>query len=423
MLSSELYNYFKESSSVSTDTRLINKGSIFFALKGENFDGNKFAEEAIKSGASYAVIDDQSLNNPKFIKVKNVLKSLQDLSKFHRSKLLKTKIIALTGSNGKTTTKELISEVLKKKYKIISTIGNLNNHIGVPLTLLRIKQNTEIAIVEMGANHLNEIKLLTDLINPDFGLITNFGKAHLEGFGSIEGVIKGKSELYDFLIKNDKKAFINNDDYIQNQFIGNKISFSKEDKSNYIFKEVKDTNYAGLNYNDFIVDSKLTGNYNYHNIAFATSIGLYFNISIEKIKEAISNYIPSNNRSQIIKKNNKLIILDAYNANPTSMISAINSLIVKQGKKSVILGDMFELGNQSEKEHHDLIDFCVKNNFENIFLIGNEFFKQKDKFEIPFFYKTKDEVNKHIKKFPITSKYILIKGSRGMRMENLINII
>ena len=423
MLSSELYKYFKESSSVYTDTRLINKGSIFFALKGENFDGNKFAEEAIKNGASYAVIDDQSLNNPKFIKVKNVLKSLQDLSKFHRSKLIKTKIIALTGSNGKTTTKELISEVLKKKYKIISTIGNLNNHIGVPLTLLRIKQNTEIAIVEMGANHLNEIKLLTDLINPDFGLITNFGKAHLEGFGSIEGVIKGKSELYDFLIKNDKKAFINNDDYIQNQFIGNKISFSKEDKSNYIFKEVKDTNYAGLNYNDFIVDSKLTGNYNYHNIAFATSIGLYFNISIEKIKEAISNYIPSNNRSQIIKKNNKLIILDAYNANPTSMISAINSLIVKQGKKSVILGDMFELGNQSEKEHHDLIDFCVKNNFENIFLIGNEFFKQKDKFEIPFFYKTKDELNKHIKKFPITSKYILIKGSRVMRMENLINFI
>ena len=423
MISSELYKYFKESSSVSTDTRLINKGSIFFALKGENFDGNKFAEEAIKNGASYAVVDDQSLNNPKFIKVKNVLKSLQDLSKFHRSKLLKTKIIALTGSNGKTTTKELISEVLKKKYKIISTIGNLNNHIGVPLTLLRIKQNTEIAIVEMGANHLNEIKLLTDIINPDFGLITNFGKAHLEGFGSIEGVIKGKSELYDFLIKNDKKAFINNDDYIQNQFIGNKISFSKEDKSNYIFKEVKDTNYAGLNYNDFIVDSKLTGNYNYHNIAFATSVGLYFNISIEKIKEAISNYIPSNNRSQIIKKNNKLIILDAYNANPTSMISAINSLIVKQGKKSVILGDMFELGNQSEKEHHDLIDFCVKNNFENIFLIGNEFFKQKDKFEIPFFYKTKDELNKHIKKFPITSKYILIKGSRVMRMENLINFI
>ncbi|MDC3221084.1 UDP-N-acetylmuramoyl-tripeptide--D-alanyl-D-alanine ligase [Flavobacteriaceae bacterium] len=423
MLTSELYKYFKESNSVSTDTRLINTGTLFFALKGDNFDGNKFAEQALKNGASYAVVDDHSLNNPKFIKVKNVLKSLQDLSKFHRSKLLKTKIIALTGSNGKTTTKELISKVLKKKYKIISTIGNLNNHIGVPLTLLRIKSDTEIAIVEMGANHLKEIKFLTELINPGFGLITNFGKAHLEGFGSLEGVIKGKSELYDFLIKNDKKAFINNDDYIQNQFVGNKISFSKEGKSNYIFKEVKDADYAGLNYNDFIVDSKLTGNYNYYNIAFASSVGLYFNISIEKIKEAISNYIPSNNRSQIIEKNNKLIVLDAYNANPTSMISALNSLIEKQGKKSIILGDMFELGNQSDKEHHDLIDFCVKNNFENIFLIGNEFFKQKDKFEFPFFYKTKDELNKHIKKFPITSKYILIKGSRGMKMEDLTNSI
>jgi UDP-N-acetylmuramoyl-tripeptide--D-alanyl-D-alanine ligase len=423
MLTSELYNYFKESNSVSTDTRLINDGKLFFALKGENFDGNKFAEQAIKNGASYAVVDDHSLNNPKFIKVKNVLKSLQDLSKFHRSKLLKTKIIALTGSNGKTTTKELISEVLKKKYRIISTIGNLNNHIGVPLTLLRIKFDTEIAIVEMGANHLKEIKFLTELINPDFGLITNFGKAHLEGFGSLEGVIKGKSELYDFLIKNDKKAFINNDDYIQNQFIGNKINYSKEGKSNYIFSPVKDSNYAGLNYKNFVVDSKLTGNYNYYNIAFATSIGLYFNIPIDKIKEAISNYIPSNNRSQIIEKNNKLIVLDAYNANPTSMISAINSLIEKQGNKSVILGDMFELGEQSEKEHYDLIDFCVKNNFENIFLIGIEFFKQKDKFQMPFFYKTKDGFNNHIKKFPITSKYILIKGSRGMKMEDLTNFI
>ena len=423
MLTPELYNYFKESNSVCTDTRLINKGSIFFALKGDSFNGNKFAEQAIRNGAKYAVIDDHSLNNPKFIKVKNVLKSLQDLSSFHRSKLLKTKIIALTGSNGKTTTKELISEVLKKKYRIVSTIGNLNNHIGVPLTLLRIKPETDFAIVEMGANHLKEIKFLTELINPDFGLITNFGKAHLEGFGSIEGVIKGKSELFDFLNKNNKKAFINNDDHIQNQFNGNKISFSNECKSDYIFKEVKDVNYAGLNYNDFIVNSKLTGNYNYYNIAFATMIGLCFNISIEKIKEAIFNYIPTNNRSQIIEKNNKSIILDAYNANPTSMISALNSLIEKQGKKSIILGDMFELGSQSKKEHYDLIEFCVKNNFENIFLIGDEFLKHKDKFEIPFFYKTKDELNKHIRKFPITSKYILIKGSRGMKMEDLMNFI
>ena len=423
MLKSELYKYFKESSSVSTDTRVIKKGSIFFALKGENFDGNKFAEQALKNGASYAVVDDHSLNNPKFIKVKNVLKSLQDLSKFHRSKLLKTKIIALTGSNGKTTTKELISKVLKKKYKIISTIGNLNNHIGVPLTLLRIKSDTEIAIVEMGANHLNEIKFLTELVNPDFGLITNFGKAHLEGFGNLQGVIKGKSELYDFLISNNKTAYINNDDEIQKNYKGKKISFGISKDSDFKFKEILNGMYSAIKFKDQIIDSKLIGDYNFNNIAFATLIGLHFNVGIEKIQKAISSYFPSNNRSQIIEKNNKLIILDAYNANPTSMISAINSLIKKQGKKSIILGDMFELGEQSEKEHHDLIDFCLKNNFENIFLIGNEFFKQKDKFEIPFFYKTKDELNNHIKKFPITSKYILIKGSRGMKMEDLVNYI
>ena len=414
---------FDECTAVCTDSRQITEGCMYIALKGANFNGNIFAEQALASGAKYAIVDEIAYQtNERIYLVDDTLRFLQDLARAHRQRF-SLPIIGITGSNGKTTTKELISEVLKKKYRIISTIGNLNNHIGVPLTLLRIKSDTEIAIVEMGANHLNEIKFLTELINPDFGLITNFGKAHLEGFGSIEGVIKGKSELFDFLINNNKKAFINNDDPVQNQFVGNKISFSIEGKSNYIFKEVKETDYAGLNYKNFVVDSKLTGNYNYHNIAFATSIGLYFNISLEKIKEAISNYIPSNNRSQIIEKNNKSIILDAYNANPTSMISAINSLIKKQEKKSIILGDMFELGNQSEKEHHDLIDFCVKNNFENIFLIGNEFFKQKDKFQIPFFYKTKDELNNHIKKFPITSKYVLIKGSRGMKMEDLVNYI
>ncbi|MDC0958625.1 Mur ligase family protein, partial [Flavobacteriaceae bacterium] len=208
MLTSELYNYFKNTNSVSIDTRSIINGSIFFALKGDNFDGNKFAKQAIENGASYAVVDDQSLNHPLIIKVDDVLKSLQDLSKFHRSKLLKTKIIALTGSNGKTTTKELINEVLKTKFNVSSTIGNLNNHIGVPLTLLKIDPLAEFAVIEMGANHLNEIKFLTELVNPDFGLITNFGKAHLEGFGNLQGVIKGKSELYNFLISNNKVAFI-----------------------------------------------------------------------------------------------------------------------------------------------------------------------------------------------------------------------
>ena len=231
----ELYNYFSKSNSVSTDTRTLTKGDIYFALKGDNFDGNKFAELAIKKGASYAVVDDTSLNHPLFLTVRNCLESLQEIAKIHRSKLTKTKFIALTGSNGKTTTKELISNVLSSKFRVSSTIGNLNNHIGVPLTLLKTNQNTEIAVIEMGANHLKEIEFLTSMINPDYGLITNFGKAHLEGFGSIEGVIKGKSELYEFLAKKNKIAFINEDDEIQKKFDGNKVVYGKSKKLKYNF--------------------------------------------------------------------------------------------------------------------------------------------------------------------------------------------
>tara|TARA_B110000261_G_scaffold98712_1_gene111484 strand:+ start:2890 stop:4161 length:1272 start_codon:yes stop_codon:yes gene_type:complete len=423
MLTSELYNYFKESNSVSTDTRSIKKGSIFFALKGDNFDGNKFAEQAIKDGAIYAVIDDNSLSHPKFLKVKDSLESLQELAKLYRSKLLKTKIIALTGSNGKTTTKELITEVLKTKFKISSTLGNLNNHIGVPLTLLKIDPLADFAVIEMGANHINEIKFLTELVNPDFGLITNFGKAHLEGFGNLQGVIKGKSELYDFLISNNKTAFINNDDEIQKKYIGKKISFGKSDQNNYKFEEVLNGMYSGIKFKDQLLNSKLTGNYNFNNIAFATLIGLHFNIPISEIKKSISEYNPINNRSQIIEINNKSIVLDAYNANPSSMSSSVQSFNKLNGSKTILLGDMFELGKESEKEHFDLISLCIRNKYENIFLIGLEFFKHKNNFDIPFFYKTKKELINHFKKTPITSKHILIKGSRGMKMEDLINYI
>ena len=423
MLTSELYNYFKESNSVSTDTRSIKKGSIFFALKGDNFDGNKFAEQAIKDGASYAVIDDNSLSHPKFLKVKDSLESLQELAKLYRSKLLKTKIIALTGSNGKTTTKELITEVLKTKFKISSTLGNLNNHIGVPLTLLKIDPLADFAVIEMGANHINEIKFLTELVNPDFGLITNFGKAHLEGFGNLQGVIKGKSELYDFLISNNKTAFINNDDEIQKKYKGKKISFGKSDQNNYKFEEVLNGMYSGIKFKDQLLNSKLTGNYNFNNIAFATLIGLHFNIPISEIKKSISEYNPINNRSQIIEINNKSIVLDAYNANPSSMSSSVQSFNKLNGSKTILLGDMFELGKESEKEHFDLISLCIRNKYENIFLIGLEFFKHKNNFDIPFFYKTKKELINHFKKTPITSKHILIKGSRGMKMEDLINYI
>ena len=423
MHTSELYNYFKESNLVSTDTRSIKKGSIFFALQGDNFDGNKFALKAIENGANHAVIDDHSLNHPQYIKVDNVLKSLQDLSKFHRSKLLKTKIIALTGSNGKTTTKELITEVLKTKFKVSSTLGNLNNHIGVPLTLLKIDPLADFAVVEMGANHLNEIKFLTELINPDFGLITNFGKAHLEGFGNLQGVINGKSELYDFLISNNKTAFINNDDQIQNKYKSKQISFGKSEESNYKFEEVLNEMYCGIKFNNQVLNSKLIGDYNFNNIAFATLIGLHFNVPISEIKKSISEYNPTNNRSQVIKINNKYVILDAYNANPSSMSSSVQSFNKLNGSKTILLGDMFELGKESEKEHFDLISFCIKYKFENIFLIGSEFFKHKNKFTNPVFYKTKKELINHFKKTPITSKHILIKGSRGMKMEDLINYI
>jgi len=417
----KLYDYFYNSKSVSIDSRTVQKGDIYFALKGERFDGNKFATDAIKNGASFAVIDDHSLNHPNFLKVKNSLKALQELSKFHRSKLVKTKIIALTGSNGKTTTKELVREVLETQYKVCSTEGNLNNHIGVPLTLLKINPKADFAIIEMGANHLKEIEFLTGLINPDFGLITNFGKAHLEGFGSLEGVIKGKSELYDYLKKNNKIAFVNADDDIQNKFSGQKIAFSSDKKGLYNFKKNDSSRMSSLIYKNEIVKSNLTGKYNYSNIGFATLIGLHFKISINNIKKAILNYVPSNNRSQIISKDNKSIILDAYNANPTSMAAALNSFSELNGDKTVILGDMFELGKGSDIEHKKIIDFCIENKFESIFFIGEEFYKHKNKFKIPLFFKNKSDFYNYTKEFFIKTENILIKGSRGMKLEEILN--
>ncbi|MGB0486400.1 MAG: UDP-N-acetylmuramoyl-tripeptide--D-alanyl-D-alanine ligase [Flavobacteriaceae bacterium] len=421
MSTDKLYDYFYNSKSVSIDSRTVQKGDIYFALKGERFDGNKFAKDAIKNGASFAVIDDHSLNHPNFLKVESSLKALQELSKFHRSKLVKTKIIALTGSNGKTTTKELIREVLKTQYKVCSTEGNLNNHIGVPLTLLKINPKADFAIIEMGANHLKEIEFLTRLINPDFGLITNFGKAHLEGFGSLEGVIKGKSELYDYLKKNNKIAFVNADDDIQNKFSGQKIAFSSNKKGLYNFKKNDSSRMSSLIYKNEIVKSNLTGKYNYSNIGFATLIGLHFKISINAIKKAILNYVPSNNRSQIISKDNKSIILDAYNANPTSMAAALNSFSELNGDKTVILGDMFELGKGSSIEHKKIIDFCIENKFESIFFIGEEFYKHKNKFKIPLFFKNKSDFYKYTKEFFIKTENILIKGSRGMKLEEILN--
>ncbi|MBT5395437.1 MAG: UDP-N-acetylmuramoyl-tripeptide--D-alanyl-D-alanine ligase, partial [Flavobacteriaceae bacterium] len=283
----ELYIYFLECEDISTDSRSVKKNSLFFALKGDNFDGNKYALEALNKGAKYAIIDDSNLKNPNFIKVQNVLNSLQELSTFHRIQLSKTKIIALTGSNGKTTTKELIHSVLSKKYKTVSTLGNLNNHIGVPISLLKIKKDSNFAVIEMGANHIGEIAFLTNLVKPDYGYITNFGKAHLEGFGGIKGVIKGKTELYNWLIENKKPILINSDDKIQKKFTNSKsILFGKKIQSQFVFKEFNE-DFVSVGYNEHNIKSKLIGGYNFSNIIAAISFGLYFKIDIKSIQNAI----------------------------------------------------------------------------------------------------------------------------------------
>ena len=419
----ELYIYFLECEDISTDSRSVKKNSLFFALKGDNFDGNKYALEALNKGAKYAIIDDSNLKNPNFIKVQNVLNSLQELSTFHRIQLSKTKIIALTGSNGKTTTKELIHSVLSKKYKTVSTLGNLNNHIGVPISLLKIKKDSNFAVIEMGANHIGEIAFLTNLVKPDYGYITNFGKAHLEGFGGIKGVIKGKTELYNWLIENKKPILINSDDKIQKKFTNSKsILFGKKIQSQFVFKEFNE-DFVSVGYNEHNIKSKLIGGYNFSNIIAAISFGLYFKIDIKSIQNAIENYTPKNNRSEVLNIKDKKIILDAYNANPTSMRLAIDSFFKLSGSKALILADMLELGVYSNDEHLEIINHLEKENTGKTYLVGEEFYKLKKESNSISFYKTKNELILEISNNKILEKNILIKGSRAMKMEELINLI
>lgn len=426
---SKFYKTFIKNPYISTDTRNIEKGDIFFALKGDKFDGNKYVKEALKSGASVVITDDiKNKNIENCIYVDDSLLFLQELAKYHRKKL-GLKIISITGTNGKTTTKELIHQVLKQKYKVGATKGNFNNHIGVPLTLLSFDENTEIGIVEMGANHPKEIEFLCNIASPNYGIITNIGKAHLEGFGSFEGLINTKKELYYAINKTKGKIFINNDNSILTSLIENQQTITYGSKGDLFCKGkfISANPFVKFSIENTIINSQLIGSYNFENLLAASCVGKYFNIEIEKIKEALESYIPTNNRSQVIKKGSCNIILDAYNANPTSMSLAIDNFKnIAATKKVIILGDMFELGEYAEKEHNTIIKklstFVIQNSIIKIYLAG-EYFNKLNTNKNIISFNTTQELNNNISKIKFTNTWFLIKGSRGMKLESTLENI
>ena len=423
----KIHKLFLVSNSVSIDSRNIKPNDVFFAIKGLNFDGNKFAVQAIENGASHVISDDLEISkiSDKIIYVNDSIQTLQELANFHR-KFIDTKIIAITGSNGKTTSKELIFSVLKSRYKTIATKGNLNNHLGVPLTILSMNKETEIGIVEMGANHLKEIEFLCKIVEPDFGYITNFGNAHLEGFKSLKGVIIGKSELYTYLKDNDKVIFYNSENLKQSSILNNysnSFSFGSNSKSNCVVNKLKSKNCISIKYNEESIVSNIYGDYNFENISIAIAIGCYFKIGVEQIKKGVESYLPENNRSQILKKRNNTIILDAYNANPSSMDLAISSFEnINTTNKMIIAGDMFELGQESNKYHQQIINYLEKSTNTLTYVVGVNFCKTNHSKKIKSFPSTKELIN-NISKLNISNYSILIKGSRTMQLEKIVEFI
>ncbi|MFD2726714.1 UDP-N-acetylmuramoyl-tripeptide--D-alanyl-D-alanine ligase [Hyunsoonleella rubra] len=422
----QLHQLYLDCNSVCTDTRKLENGNMFFALKGENFNGNTYAEHALEKGAKYAVVDEEAYDSSdKTILVDDVLKTLQKLATHHRN-YLKAPIIALTGSNGKTTTKELINAVLSQNYKTTATLGNLNNHIGVPLTLLSMTSATEIGIVEMGANHQKEIEFLCKIAYPDYGLITNYGKAHLEGFGGIDGVIKGKSEMFLHLAEHDKTIFLNNNDLIQiEKSQGAKtITFGNpESQPEIVIDFLGAQPFVVSKYKETIINSQLIGDYNFTNIAIAIAIGDFFKVDSAKIKSAIESYIPSNNRSQIIEKGTYKIILDAYNANPTSMRAALLNFEKQEGHKIAILGDMFELGEDAEYEHQTIAELANSMAIDNIFLVGENFNQSKINSKKTIQFNSFEDFKEAFSDSTFEDSLILIKGSRGMALERVLELL
>lgn len=427
--SDDLYEGFIDSSGVSIDSRTLIPDNIFFAIKGENFDGHDFISQACEKGARY-IVSEKQLDFPtksKVFLVNSTLKTLQDIARIHRRKCNPI-LIAITGSNGKTTTKELISRVLSKKYETHTTIGNFNNNIGVPLTLLSMSPNTQISVIEMGASAIGEIKQLCDITEPNWGYITNFGKAHLEGFGSIEGVVQGKTELYRYLNTNNGNILLNLDDATQKIYSEklNGVKTFGSDKSATFKLLLKDISHANITItqdNKYEYLSQLYGSYNASNISVAITFGLLFGVKQREIQDAILGYRPDNNRSQIIEKDGVKYVLDAYNANPDSMKVALDEFLKINPKKSgVILGDMLELGKYSCQEHNNVINRCLVSNLGLIYLVGKEYYKNRViSNRIKYFETTsqvRDKLNYDLKKLRI--KRILLKGSRSLMIEKVL---
>ncbi|WPR72644.1 UDP-N-acetylmuramoyl-tripeptide--D-alanyl-D-alanine ligase [Flavobacterium sp. NG2] len=422
-----IHGLFLESSGVSIDTRKIAVNSMFVAIKGERFDANTFAKEALEKGASSVIIDNESYYiDERTILVEDSLVALQQLASFHRD-FLKLPIIALTGSNGKTTTKELIQVVLSKKYNTKATIGNLNNHIGVPLTLLSFNSETEIGIVEMGANHKKEIEFLCEIAKPNYGYITNFGKAHLEGFGGVEGVIQGKSEMYQYLLKSKALAFVNLEDTIQVEKTRhlNSYTFGVGKKNADVnIDSVAANPFVEVVFSDIKITSHLIGLYNANNLNAALTIGKYFKVDDLAIKEALEGYVPENNRSQLLTKGSNEIILDAYNANPSSMLVAIQNFVqLGKSNKVMILGDMFELGVDSLKEHKAIVESDLIDGEIGCYFIGEAFYESRNSKPNFKFYKTFSDFKEYLQNTSITNSIILIKGSRGMALERTLEFL
>lgn len=445
-----IYNKFKECGVVTTDTRTLKGGEMFFALKGENFDGNEYAQKALELGARYAVVNKTSAaassDDPRLVKVDDTLKTLQDLARWHRSMTIvdgkPLTVIALTGTNGKTTTKELIREVLSVKYRVTATEGNLNNSIGVPLTLLKINQDTQLAVVEMGASHPGDIKELVDIALPNYGLITNVGKAHLLGFGSFEGVKKTKGELYDYLRRTSDKVFINADNPHLCQMASERnlqsdperpysllIPYGLEYQGASVLPSSAEEPFlrisvpvtSGRAEGAILIRTNLVGSYNADNVMAAIAVGAQFGVSLEDAVRAIEAYVPSNNRSQMTRTEHNTLIVDAYNANPTSMAAALDNFSnVSADCRIAMLGDMLELGEDSAAEHKAVIESAFSRGFCKVFFVGKEFASVSVASDNAMFFHTSDELADYLKANPVHGATILIKGSRGTRMEKVI---